>query len=359
MKRIFLYLMCIGFSTCFAFTDNASNFNNFDYLNEAEGNVYEGSEPVGLGFFVEFLYWKTNIATFPFAFTTVAGDHSLSTDQKLQQVPFSYDPGFRVGANYEFTCDHWDAAIVYTRFKQSNSNAISKTETLNLKTVWDVTGLIQADSAAAKLHESFQTIDLVLGKTFRINCPFNIRYYAGIKWAHIKELMNILIAGRVDAGPDLTSQITDNTELKNFSKNIGLMGGVTACWDFKKGLGIYSRGELALLRSRFSIGQQEIIDGPSFTPPTVITLQNTQIFKAVKANLVLELGIQWCRNFCCDRIQLGLNIGYELNYWPTQILLARFVVGGDPASTTGPIFLTQQSTDLGFGGFNFGVSINF
>jgi hypothetical protein len=72
--------------------------------------------------------------------------------------------------------------------------------------------------------------------------------------------------------------------------------------------------------------------------------------------LVFEIGSNWKQ--CLRRIQLDLNVGYEIDYWPTQILLAKVAPGqGKPAATGGNLFLTQQSTDVGFKGFNFSAAL--
>ena len=271
-------------------------------------------------------------------------------------MPFSYDPGFRVGAHYEFTSDHWNASLIYSHFKQSVHNAVTGSDTLFLNNILQPIA-INPDTISAKINESFQTIDFVMGKKFSLNNPFSLYYYAGIKWARIKEAMDTISTGSINASPLVVDPITTPFTFTNVSKAIGLMGGAEISFDLKKGISLYSRGEIALLQSKFNVSQQQILEAPTLPGP--IILNNTQTYKSIKPNFVLELGLEWSKSFYCDRFSAGFNVGYELNYWPTQLLPNQIIFLGDPTDPTNPFVMSQPTIDVGFTGFNFGAYVTF
>lgn len=309
----------------------------------------------GIGVFTELLCWKTNITTFPYAVTTVSDRIGLPAEQNEVEVRFGYHPGFRLGAAYEFCKDEWDVSLYYTRFNQSAFDSIERTASLRLFTVWDILGLVGADSASTQLRQRFQTIDLVMGKTFSWDCPFSLRYYAGFKWARLKTVMDLVYAGVVDRPPEITGAVINSISLANRSNNIGILNGVHVDWDLKWGIGIYSRAEIALMRSNFSIKFDELIDGPALNPPGALALNNKFNYKSIKSNLVSEIGVRWGADFCGDCVSVEFNVGYEFNYWPTQLLIKRLLTFREDLSA----FILQQTSDIGFRGFNFGASLQF
>lgn len=309
----------------------------------------------GIGVFNELLCWKTNITTFPYVVTAVLGENNFPTEQNEIEARFGYHPGFRLGAAYAFCKDEWDVSLYYTRFNQSAFDSIERTASLRIFTAWDILGLVRADSASAELHQRFQTIDLVMGKTFSWDCPFSLRYYAGFKWAQLRTVMDVVYAGIVDNPPEITGAVINTITLANRSNNIGILNGVHVDWDLKWGIGIYSRAEIALMRSNFCIKLDELIDGPALNPPGALALNNKFNYKSIKSNLVSEIGLRWGADFCGDCVSVEFNVGYEFNYWPTQLLIKRFITPRGEFSA----FILQQTSDIGFRGFNFGASLNF
>ncbi|MDR3624066.1 MAG: Lpg1974 family pore-forming outer membrane protein [Chlamydiales bacterium] len=305
----------------------------------------------------ELLYWKTNVQI-PYALTHESSvSPNIDTNQKIQNVSFDYNPGFRIGAGYKFSENQWDTNVIWTYFQETDHSSVFRTDTIDVHTLWDVgtaSGILSATSATAGFTQNFQTLDAVLGKTFFPNKPTILRYFIGIKGALIKEKENIFYNGTSNGdGLPLSSTVT----LTNDFKGIGLTNGLNATWNIAEGWSLYGKGEFAALWGNFDLEQNYFFQGTTTDFPVPFTINNQNTIYALKMNLVTAIGVAWKYRFN-NAALLTLSFGYEFNYWPNQVLLANFFEN-DQNLNGGLALLFQQPSDVGIHGFVLKAGLDF
>lgn len=297
----------------------------------------------------DFLYWKSNVTSFPFATTTSFPTQTVFNTTR-EQVSFGYKPGFRVGGTYKHKDCDYTLSLNYTQFKQSGSKRITTQANQLINRVWGTAAMDNNPlTASATMSNKLQTVDVSIGRDFLDDCALSMWYEVGFKWARPSIKMDVLYDGFFQE----TTPRTSNVFLSNTSQNLGLVNRFvinydTACY----GIGIYSNGEFALMRSNFNVSQEEIVRGG----PGPRNLKDNQFLQSVTVNAVLEAGVSWCRSFCDNAFGLALNAGYAFNYWPNQLLTYKYALNTTAESV---VNLVNAPSDLSFRGFTLGGSISF
>jgi hypothetical protein len=212
---------------------------------------------------------------------------------------------------------------------------------------------MQANHASGKMQENLQVIDLNFGKIFRWSNPFSFRFYTGLKGAFVDEKFTIVYDGTFT---DITRPTTETIVIKNNCKAIGLNNGLNFNWNLCKGLSFYTRGEIAILWSDFSIKFNELLDVGGDINAS-FDVRSTNPFTSLKTNLVAEAGFNWNVDLSCSA-KLSLFAGYEFNYWPNQIIWNRYLINQSDL-TGGIAYILQELGDVGFQGLNVGGSLSF
>lgn len=270
----------------------------------------------------ELLYWRafqdgldicipTDISN-----TVLSDGRIISTFKGKSKDPsFEWNPGFRIGADYEFICTNWDIGILWTHFNSRAHRSL-------------------ADENNLRWHINFDVIDLLVAYQSDFNSCFSLRPYLGVRAARIDQKL------RLGERPNSTNFAISSENIfgTNYRHNligIGPLFGVEI--DFRVGYGfsLYANGAISWLYGRnhvkltHSIATTDVIDYCSINNNTNSNVMGVDAF----------LGIRWQTCFCSNN-EFFLQFGFEHHRYFDY---SRF----------------GRCGDLSFDGLSFGIGLGF
>ncbi|MDN3506973.1 MAG: Lpg1974 family pore-forming outer membrane protein [Simkaniaceae bacterium] len=399
------YFFFITILTVFqVFASSNSNVNSDSDVNDCcfeENCTYDGCAytypfhqlECNFGFFVtgEYLYWfakETDLVLtqklvsqqIDDLITFIPLNTYYSFPTELISFRKNWDSGLRLGAGSISWCDKWDFYVNWTFFKNdTKSKALVNpigTGAANdyLLNPW-TNPLFGTDLHFDPLdlafygfsplyteikgiwREKFNIIDGEIGRKFYLSRCMTLRPFFGVRGAWDRNRFNVssLLEDREDGVIS-----TNIVEYKNRFCGVGLVGGFQPNWYFFSLFSIFANADFALLWGRQEVARTEqnngrLLDLENFNP-----LIPETSFKdhSMQAMLDLALGLRFESAFCCNRYQLGLDIGWEHHIWfsHNQRYQLRNGIGGLNRDTdfTEVAFLTTAfdfvCTDLSYGG---------
>jgi hypothetical protein len=211
---------------------------------------------------------------------------------------FKYRSGFRVGGGYRLPGEGWEVAFFYTYLHSSNNTSVTRPDGNVLFATLTHPGTVeQVDAAAADASLSYDVFDLEFGRWFRPSEAFQVRAFAGPRFAKIDQGFNALYTGgSAGTGDQVTSGV-------NFDGG-GVRAGGEAQWYPLRVVGLYARGSASLLLGQSSASLTETGNGGAASIVNV-----TDRFDKVVPVLELGMGVAYRRH------NFRLTAGYEFVNW--------------------------------------------
>lgn len=248
----------------------------------------------GHGFIgADLLYWRpfqdgldTCIPT-DVSDTVLPDGRIISTFKGKGRDPhFEWNPGFRVGAGYEFACSNWDIGAFWTHFNSKARRTLCNENRLR----WNI---------------DLDVVDLLLAYKCDCNSCFTLRPYIGIRAAKINQKL------RFGGFPDSTTFATTGrnlvgTDNKQKFTGIGPLVGLEADIKIKCGFSFYVNGTISWLYGRNNV---KLINSAA----TIDVIDFCRIKNNINSTLFaadFSLGVRWQRCFCGNK-QFYLQLGYE------------------------------------------------
>lgn len=243
---------------------------------------------------------------------------------KLFEVPFNWKPGVRIGLDYNCN-DVWDSVLYYTRYETNAVNhatgiiysAFLGNFYINNTNGGDFGPHYRAGGVQWKFL--FNTVDLELGHTFKIDQILKLRPFLGLKTAFINQDIHTNWQDPINAA-GFTSAIEN---LKNDFWGIGPAIGLNTTWSIYKDprysfnlLGNFSG---ALLWGHWRFNQYY----ENNTPATVTVYNNNITGAATMARGIL--GIEWVG--CLSKTDIAVRLGYEAQIWFNQLQYYSYNMG--------------------------------
>jgi len=324
---------------------------------------------VGVYFFVDALYWYTDIGNTDYAFVPTSPTLSFNTSGKNEQYSFKWNWGFKVGLGFDLDHDEWDTDFYYTWLvSKTHPNSFTVAvgqEAKSLDTNFpEFGGSIAAGSANAKLN--FNVLDWELGRWFYISDSISIRPFTGLKgsWINLKETVSF------NNSTLFTVPTFTGYSAKNRTKSwaVGPSAGIKSNWYFGSGntidpcdghvrsrphFSIFGDFSGALMYSHFQNKHSEVSTGPAtatvygFTPSHL----NRNLMVPVLTGF---MGLAYDTCFNCDKYHFGIRLGYELQYWFRQNQRFAF----DDATVV-PRYTRSTSEDLALQGMTLDIRFDF
>lgn len=226
---------------------------------------------------------------------------------KGEDPQFNWDPGFRIGAGYEFGCG-LDVAVFWTHFHSKSS-----------RNRGDSYGYGHERSIHWKLD--FDVVDILVGRGFDVGSCFSLRPFGGLRGARIDQKLRTHFSDRNDVFVDSLSTYYDydspaysyltheNGKSKAHGKErflgIGPVIGLEGDWNLGCGFSVYANISAAVLYGRFHVRSHESdkFDGGEDSCDVHRRLS------ACQGVVDAGLGIRWLTCFCSNEVwfQLGLE----------------------------------------------------
>lgn len=220
-------------------------------------------------------------------------------DGKSCQAHFDWDFGFRVGAGYLFEHDGWDSALTFTWFQTDAHDKVRASTNGSLFPEMGLPGEF-AQTAKVRWEIDYFVIDGELARSFFVSKFLSLRPLFGFETAWIEQnrrFQELVVA-----------------KSRNDFWGIGPRLGVDTTWFFNSHFSMFANISGALLWGNFDVKDKQKLPGsanPKYT-------RSNGDFHAIVPNLKTLVGVQWETNFNDDANHLGIQLGYEFQYWWRQ-----------------------------------------
>lgn len=252
------------------------------------------SQPVCCGqafISADFLYWRAfesglDTCSPSEVFDIVTADDTVISifHGKGRSPNFNWDPGFRIGAGYEFARSKWDIAAFWTHFQSHTRGNHGN------RPRWNI---------------DLDVIDAIAAYDFNFDSCFNLWPFIGLRAVQIDQ--------KLRHGKQHHFTLALNDDLITFDRGnkekfqgIGPLMGLEADWNIGCSFSFYFMGSISWLYGNYNIRLIELDE-------EIDALDFFQLRKNLDASLAVAdvgLGIRWQKCFCND-MRLVLQLGLE------------------------------------------------
>jgi len=254
-----------------------------------------------------------------------------ASSNRLEQVNFGWDPGFRAGVGYGMRPGHWDAQASYTWFHTRGTDSVSSLAgTVHSAFLGNFyIDNAQGNGLSGPAYQKagidwairFNMFDWELGRSFQIGESLVLRPFAGAKggWIHQS------IASKWE-NPDLTGSFAGSPaysvgveKLNNNFWGIGPQGGVHSEWMLFSGenqaVCLFGDFSGAMMWGHWSFGDLFSND---------VSQRVVVDFASVNSGATM---IRSFMGFGWDWRSVSLKVGYETQFWLDQLQFYSFTAG--------------------------------
>ncbi len=217
---------------------------------------------VNIGLSADFLYWGMRLNNLDYA---VSSSSALPAGEKgtTKSFDFSYNPGFRVGINTVFPQNLWVVNFEYTRIHQNDT----KNEGYGFSPTFNVGNLfgnslanITANSIEAQFKQTYNNLDITLGRYIQLSNWTLFKPYIGIEGAYIDYDYNV---GYLSSfGAPLVTATDLFVHMTNYYWAAGLKVGFDSLWHFTKSFSLIGNLGISGLSSHFSLRRKDSTASP-------------------------------------------------------------------------------------------------
>ncbi len=287
----------------------------------------------------DFIYWKAYSDGLAYAYDGVANAPSAvppdAMSGTVMRPKFEWEPGFKLGLGNKFAYDGWDLYAQYTWLHADADDDQEETECCvtecrtGKSNYWLATNacpeaiLISCEGAKWKLN-SFNVLDLEMGRDFYISKFLTMRPFGGLKFSWMRQKYkvdydDVLFVGDQSGTPSsnivipIGSDVNMSFKQKQFG--VGLRAGMNTAWYFCKWLGAYGDFAMTGLWNHFK--EKRKVDVDALTGSWNSENIKDKVYD-VTAVLEIGLGLFFDWRFSNDAYMLTLAAGWETQVWFNQ-----------------------------------------
>jgi hypothetical protein len=341
------------------------------------------------GFFFEadFLYWYSRETNLSYGLEVIGFAPEVGPPPVATQVIFSlpksykdlkasWDPGVRIGAGMNSSCDGWDYYFSWTWLKscksqtsngcgETDSAVVTEAGSTLILNPWVESAVFQTpffSTVKAKWELTLNLFDLEIGRRYWLSRCFTMRPFLGLRGAWTETNFNI----ESTLGP-ITLELLQNQQEKtcdhynNEVWGVGIVGGFQPSWYFTPCFSLFGNVAVSALWGDYNSKKTAsvFVTGDGQIEGITLSGKNETHRDTSKMQSIIDLaiGLRWEDTWCCDRYRTALDIGWEHHMWINHGAYSRTLgrEGGAILSPTAPSQVYPTSyvsnvTDLGFGG---------
>jgi hypothetical protein len=291
----------------------------------------------------DFIWWRAENPGFVAAYEQKDQSLDIGVGNNVPDVGSiiylgtEWAPGFRVGAGWNTNYDRWDVFADWTWFHYESSktrtfdNAIMN-QGFSFALYHDGHEPNPFKTFHAQWHMQFNMADLELGRAYYITKEFSLRPHWGARGGWINQKFNDhLSTAVIPGGPDQL-----NFDAKNDYWGVGPRIGLQGNWHiYYSNWSILGKAAGSLLYGKTSTHFKNAYHTPAAGWTTDRDMKSR--FVQIVPNVQLFLGLSWGSCLNCNQMFLGIDAGWESNYYWNQFNVPMVV--GDwvtpilPAST--------------------------
>lgn len=293
---------------------------------------------------LDFLYWLADEDGLEYGTKMVATesiDVFSTTDTRLLDLDYEWDPGFRLGFGYLMNSfDSWALNVNWTHIHnhahgKTTASGIEGqiTATDTIIPIW-VSLLFEprwgAVSGSAHWHLDYDTLDIELGKSLCLGDRFVFNPYFGLRGALIDQdyRVNYNCVFILEEGAPTFNRIV-NFKGDNDYKAFGVRGGSEMVYRLTNTWHLFSQLSANLLYGQFRVKMKNLhdqglpdstedFDNDTDIPPFPTDFHASQEFWRVRLNFEEVVGFGWERLFRSDQYRLCFRAAFEMSQWLNQ-----------------------------------------
>ncbi|MDR3624097.1 MAG: Lpg1974 family pore-forming outer membrane protein [Chlamydiales bacterium] len=234
-------------------------------------------------------------------------------------VAFDWNPGIRLGLNWDMGYDGWDTQFFYTWFcthgyDQDMAPAGGYVASSFIGNFFannsGGTGLSgpKYQSANIKWSLYFSIFDWELGRNFQVANILTLRPFIGLKGGWINQRIDSNWQNPIDTTPSFTSAVEN---LKNDFWGIGPSLGLNTKWDLGSSFHFFGDFSGALLWGHWTFA-----DLYQNNVPESVTVNLSNI-NGVAPMTRAFMGFGWQK--CWSGSRICMRLGYEMQFWLNQL----------------------------------------
>jgi hypothetical protein len=280
--------------------------------------------------FCDVLYWHASAEPSTVWSNAVYVHSSFSAEN----VPFDWNPGFRIGFGHKMDEQSWDVKLYWTYFHTSHDANVSVSNGTDAVISEFFSGFVGgfADTSLGNIplfsqgsidwNLTYNTIDLDVGRKITFGESAWIRPSLGIKTAVIQQDVHLNFARPNSTIPLLSLSAEENVahDFWGIGPSFGISGG----WSLPKCNNLSLVGSFS---ADFLFGQWNVNDDYARTD-IILPVDSYGAFTTSMTDSLLGvpvlryyLGLEWVRQ---GNVTLGARVGYELQWWANQQRMLAF-----------------------------------
>lgn len=306
--------------------------------------------------FLDVLFFSTHIGNADWAARIESSSISPSGENVFTNYPIEFKPTFggRIGFGSHLGRDDWDTNFSFLWFQNKSSNIIKPAVEGKIWALHEApaSGFIQGENL---WKVRFLILDWEIARAFFVSNHLILRPYLGIKGGGLTQTIKEKFISK--------DQSIDQYDLKSYFKGIGPKTGIQTSWILsdsdRSSLFIFGEMQTAVLAGRtlHRRGNKQASPTGLISPNNSSEVQglNQKIPHPMLASFI---GISWEARLAHDTLNLGIRLGYEVQYWLRQNqFLHRPIQPNDETAATITYF--RLSDDLAIQGACLHIRIDF
>jgi hypothetical protein len=260
----------------------------------------------GPGFYgtAEYLLLRPRRGAFDFAL--VDPNKDLIPGGNLESLNYEQRSGVRAGVGYRFSDSAWAAGFTYTFLRSGADRTLNSTPTGVIYPTLTRPGLIDnAGFAQATASLEYNVFDLEVGRQIHADERLNMRLYAGLRFATIRQDFDVLYDLR-DAN---LARVRTKSNFDGFGPLLGGEGSLKTFGGFH----IFGRAQASLLTGNITNPYAET-QNDGGTLFATVDYRTRRVIPVMGAGV----GVGW------ENRGVALRVGYEMTNWFNLIDQIRF-----------------------------------
>lgn len=255
--------------------------------------------------------WQAHENGLPIAIETSAPSFfNSSGENKVKNLSFDWNFGFRLAAGLNLDYDGWDTVLTWTRWHtRANKHFAAPQNSTLLPAQGTPASIFSATASSSKGHWKLHLnmLDWDLAREFYVSKHLTLRPYIGLRTAWIDQKF-VTRFENLSLNP-LVPGVTHKVKAKNEYWGIGPRGGIDTLWDIGCGWGLFGNYSAELLYGFFDTDMDEYsVDSSGISS----IIQRTDDFYHVgRAITDMQIGIRYDWIACDECYHFGIEAGWE------------------------------------------------
>ena len=280
----------------------------------------------------DFIYWKArqdemiNVAELDIS--QVNADRFLNI--KVIDLKYSFDPGFKLGLGWKLPYDGWDLFVKWTHLHNQSKHTFTSAahNLINVERLGEQNPPFVSNRARLEYDLMFNSIDFDWGRRFAVSDTWVIRPSFGMKTVWLYQDLKFRFENPQTIPLPTLGSVPGPTQF-NSARNdywgIGPYAAFEGKWTFGWGIGLFGQVSGAILWGSFDQASHSTENELDAGDVIVSTVDQKGKAHRVRPTLQMMIGLDWERCLIPNRLSGQIRIGYETQYYFSQLLTIRDV----------------------------------